>query len=561
MIKSVKFNAKTISIVLAILFILPILLIPAFGPIDDWRILSFQNQSFVDVIVNNYNSFVVSKRFVPFGIIDQYLIYNISTSAGFFYFVLFVLALLGVLALYKLADLIVFGSKIAYMFLPFIFLSISFTDSFYRLAPAEKYLIFLMPLSLYLIIKLFKSGKSKFLFLSLFVVNLAIYQKEIIFVIYALFSIVFLIMFEFNTTYKAVLGNKKYFRWFNIGNLLSILLYLIIYYVFIYSKTISTGFGGFFELNIIEKLTVGIGFYTDYIFKVPLVTIFLPLSLLVRLILSRRIKTHFESKDNLYLIPFYDSLLVASWLYALFVCLSGQGAYGRYMLPTVLFSFFPVIEYMIVFFKSVRNKFIIYGLSIMLFFSILNSSIRGIDWAIWFKIDEFSFQQSLIEIKKIANNRPVNVYLADKASFDNAEFYMAYNWFLKKRYNLNRSNFDLHSISMSQRDIALDWWDHSPTIGNKIINTNSYDLADCSALQSLQLRKPQKGDLVIISSNNLHYELIESRLNKMNIKMIKMENIKQREINFPNPISYSLIRGKKKLFRNYSLYNHLYIVE
>jgi hypothetical protein len=548
-------KALYISILISLLFLIPILLLPSFGPIDDYRLLNFQNLSFHENLIRQYNMFIGLKRFAPYAIIDQYLMYKIAPTAKFFYSVLFVLALSGMLSLYYIANKVISKTMI-YVFVPFIFLSMVFTDNFYRLAPDEKYLILLIPMFLILFFKLLETGKLLFVWLSLILANIAIYSKEIIFVIFGCFSFIYIIILYFNRFKKDIIPYKKNLYVINIGIIISCFLFLLIYFILIYSKgnPNSFGFNNFYNIKLCSRVLLAVQIYKGYLFKVPIVTLYIPISLLIRIFLRRELQIYFQKYGKTYLLLFYDSLLISSWVYTIIVCLTGQGPFGRYLLPAVLFSFFPLFEYTSAFYILAKNKFHIIVPSVFIFCSLLNSSIRGLEWGLSFKLDEFSFQNSLNFIKEESLKRDnLKIYLADKEPYGNAEVFIGYGSFLNKQCNLKPEKCDLYSLKVYNRDLNNDWWSHNP----KEID---YDLVNYSALQSLEFRQPQKGDFIVISANNNRKDTILNEISNLNIKVSKVKYKSQKIVYFPNPISLSVFRGKKPLLRKYTLYNEIYQV-
>lgn len=546
------------SIVVSVLLIIPILLIPAFGPIDDHRIYRLINLSWSEIWNEHIIEMIRSKRFILFGLIDEWFVANITNTATFFYWTLFSIALIGLIVLFYTTLRYTIFKKQIYWFLPFIFLSMAFTDNFYRLGPAEKYLMICIPFFICFFYKWLQSNKPIFFILILGVSILAIFQKEIIFTLFGAFAILYLLLQYFYTKIKLTKLDVKLI-WLNIGILVSCFFFLFLYYILIFSKGNSnSGFGNIFGMSIFERISLAASFYIDYLFKVPIVTIFVPIILLIRFVFFKKYNNYFESIQRNELLPFYDALLLASLLFTFVVCLTGQGAFGRYLFPAMLFVIFPLIEYFAIFFSFYKIKWMKLFLLFFISYSLINSSIRGITWAIGFKVDAYVMEHTIQFISDYTKmNGPSNVFLADREPYHQAEYYMGYGAALKQFYHIPSNNFDLRALIIEDRDISIDWWSHNP-------KEKEYDFCNYSALQSLELKLPKKNDLLIISNmyfNNVERKAVDKVIVSRNLKLHKVFDESQKYFYYLNPLSVSVLCGKKPLYRKAFIHNDIFIAQ
>lgn len=545
-----------VSLLVSVLFLMPILWQPSFGPIDDYRIYRLMDLSWSQIWNEHVIDMIASKRFIVLNLIDQWFYAQISTSAVFFYLVLLFIALSGVIALYFYVNRYAFSKNIAYLFIPLILLSIIFTDNFYRLATAEKYLFLLIPLFLYFATKYILENKFSSLILALVFANIAIYQKEIIFILFFAFGSIYAFLLFFN---KKSESNYKRLLMLNLLIVLSSVAFLLLYYLFIYSKsTNAEGFGNIYGMSIASRVLTAIKVYKAYCINSPIIALLLPAVILTRLFLYKKINAVFAERKRQDLLCFYDALLLSSFVYIVFVCLTAQGSFGRYLLPALLFSFVPLIEYSVVLYQTIKQLYLKFAFFLILLLSCFNSSVYGVNWAIGFKADAYSMKESLEQVKEqIAKHKYVNVYLADREPYRHAEFYIGYGEYLKKQLGVSAKSFDLKALIINPRNLKQDYWIHDK-------NSKGFDVVNYRALQSNVAVSPQMEDIIILSNlnfNNLKREIVLETLRKKNLKYEKFANNSQVDIYSFNPISVGVLIGRKPFIKKTSMLNDVYIVK
>lgn len=364
---------------------------PRLGPTDDFVFLDTLQKSKPLVYFSNsfpYYDVVSMGRFTPISALE----YNIflpftRTPSPFLYFAFHAVQfLIFSFLLIKILRKVTSNNGLIYSTAIILFLTPAFTISWFRLQLGDRNVLFFFAFFILAYQSFFKSEKIRYLVLTLFFANIALYYKEVAFMALGAFASARLIFAA-----KTVSIRNKALDWL-LGA--SALLYLILYYIFIYPKISSSAVylpRGDFLISFIKNV-LNYAVFSDSI-----------LILLVLPIFCVRMFQVFIKKHEAHQL--YDPLLAASVAYVLGYLLVIRVYGPYYLLPAYVLGLPPVIFF---FSNKFKTRFWHGALGVTLFFTIFNTVPAGLYYLSYNKYLPINFNKTLDFLIKDIGEKHLN---------------------------------------------------------------------------------------------------------------------------------------------------------
>jgi hypothetical protein len=403
-------------------------------------------------------------------------LFSKSPSPFWYYFIHSLEFIIFVFLFVKLLQKITSNKLVIYGLSVLLFLLPGFTFTWFRLQLPERNLILLFTAFLLCLFAYQKNQKSIYLILGFILANLAIYYKEIVFIIIFVFALMHLILSRKNPDKKIYphtyisnvslpsktkeQGSLTALRLDNLQNslkisvgvkafdyllILSSIIYAIIYYFYIYKNAVLFLFRK--ENLIYNPLIVYLKNIFNYAFFSDPILILLLLSLA-----TFRIYKIFVKKENPE--PLIDSMLTAGSIYVLaFFILKLYNPY--YLLPTYAFAI-PSLIYFLTKKEIASNFWKITGF-IAGFLLIVNSIPAGIHFLTWHKYVPVNFNKTLDFLKKDALEHPTrqkNIFLDNQDLAGGRGTYFIFGEFLQYK-GAKSEQFDLKSNIQTEKPLPI----------------------------------------------------------------------------------------------------------
>ncbi|RDU64705.1 hypothetical protein [Helicobacter sp. MIT 14-3879] len=393
--------------------------------------------------------------------------------------------------LFKTLKIILESNYLSILLITILLLSPAFITSFLRLFVPEKFESVFFGIFIFAYLYFIKNNKNIYFILALLSGNIALYYKEVAFIMLGSFAF-------FNFIFSFRISNLKQ-KLLDLSLMLSSLMWIIIYYVIIILNKTTSGSYGDTPYN---KLIVFIKNVMNYILIEPflIIGVFGILAYRIYLITFR------DNKIN----PFLDSALLASFLHILSYFILNIYSF-HYLLPTYIFAIFPLGYYFRSYFRVIFIK-IIFIISLILY--LLNSIPAFLYQLNHYKAVPNNFQESIAFLDNYLKNNPnTTIYLEGVNRASNIEVYHS---FIKNLEFLGHNNFDMKS------DIGID---------NEILGKENKD-CKYSVFKSNAIIPKSSGDLVILTpytskpfKENNNYEKIFEATNGFNLPLLGIKSL------------------------------------
>jgi hypothetical protein len=422
-------------------YTLVILINPQLGPTNDFIFLrTLQSGKLFLPYSQNFPYFDTVKlgRFSPLAVMEYNLfgLFSKSPSPFWYYFyhaiqfVIFAVLIVKLLGKFTTNKFILYGVPTLF------FLTPGFTISWFQMQINERNVIFFLAVFLLCYLSYLKEQKAIYFILGLISANLAIYSKEIAFIVIGVFVFSHLL-------FSRKTANKK-IKIFDGLLFLSSLIYIIIYYFFIWLNRGPNLYlpNSSHYFLLLTKNFLNYGFFSDPV----LILLLLPLTIWrMYKILVQHQEAH----------PVYDSMFMAASAYvAAFFVLNMYGPY--YLLPAYIF----VLPALIYFFnKEIPKKFFWKTVGavtgFVLIFNVLPSGIHYLTYNKYLPVNFNKTLDFLIQkINSKNSNERTNIFWDGVDRGTGRGAYFVFADFLQFK-GLENTQFDLKSDINTQNPAPL----------------------------------------------------------------------------------------------------------
>lgn len=377
-------------------------------------------------------------RFYPLDGFEYNLISKISVSPEIFYAYNAIQFVLLIVIFYKIIhNSLGMSKKSIFIYLILISLLPGFVTAWFRLFVPERNVLFFVTIFLYFFLKFQNSQRWIYFIIALISGNLALYYKEPVFIMlgsFALFNLIF--------TWKQLNFKTKLFNFMIIA---SCSVFIIIYYLLVFSKRGETLYG---TVNYNPYIHFLKNFF-NYILSDPILIFILIPMVGWRLFSIIIIKAKYN--------PIFDSLLIASFFYlSVFLKLNMFSYY--YLLPIYGFALPAILYFMLEYklFKVLFWKILIFLTVICLTFSSLPLAFHLISH---YKNVPNNFQATLSFLHKYIKEKAtsgdrVTIFLDGVNRNTGVEVYHSFITYLESK-GLNHEFFDIKSSEDDNKILPL----------------------------------------------------------------------------------------------------------
>lgn len=514
-----------IFIIFVAIYLINIVVFANFSVIDDHTLLTtLQEGKKIPFFIS-----VEGARFYPLDAIDLNILYSFfGVNAYAFYVFTSFCAFISIVCLFKALNLVLDRTNTAILLIILLLTSPAFVSSFLRLFVPEKLEFTLFAIFLFAFIKFNKNNSILYFIIAIVTANIALYFKEVAFIMlfaFAFFHLIFSIFTNKNNF------NKKSALLDSIL-ILSAIIWVIIYFIFVISKKTTSGKYGDTPYN---QLLVFAKIFVDYILSEP----FLFVGIFGILIF--RIYVIFCKKEKVN--PLLDASLIASALHSLaYIKLNIFNFH--YPLPAYIFGLLPLGYYFRNYYKNIfiKSLFIIcmvlYALSQAPTFIYMFNQYKAVP----------NNMQNTIHFldSYLKDNPKTNIYLEGVNRASGGEVYHSFGSYLNFHGN---KDFDLLSdIPIDNIYLGQEIKDSKYSVfrSNNIVEKNSGDLVILTLYSNLNFNEKldSRYELLFVSDRGFNIPflgiktLLKYFIVKNNPSLILSQNI------FHLPIHFSVYRVK-----------------
>jgi hypothetical protein len=435
-------------------------------------------------------------RFVPLGG-QEYNLVALFTNKPWAYFSLnafefafFAFLLLKILERYSKNQLLNYSSITLLLFVPGV------TLTFFKLLYIEKNLVFLLAVFFVSYLSFIKEQRLLSLILALCSANLAMYYKETVFSVIAVFALVHL----YFSWKKSTIGA----RFLDILLITSSIIYIILYLILVFPHRGEI----IYNQSIYNPILVFVKNLLNYgLFSDPLPMLLIPLSMM-------RLYQIFVKKWEAH--PFLDSLVAAGATYiAAYLTLNIYSPY--YLLPAYLCVLPPLLYFYQE--RYLCSKFWKAYLIIVCVAFVTNTIPSGIHYLTYNKYQPLNFNETIdylvADINHRYNGKRVDIFIDGVDRGTGQGVYLVFGEFLKYK-GLSILKFDLKS-NVEAVDKRTFVWKQSPfdkeSDLDKLGIQQKYPRHPFTVFQKNSLQTIASGDYLIVSphsTKNVDQNYIES---------------------------------------------------